>query len=659
MRHFNFILSYIFLLQTVLVAQPVKRAMLPADLYKLAAVGDPQVSPDGQWVAYTLTTIDSIKDSRQTDIWMVSWDGKTSIQLTHSPDSESTPRWSSSGKYLSFLSSRQDGKGTQLWFMDRRGGEGKRITSYASGINSYSWSPDSKKILLTITDADAVDTTKAKTPKPMVMDRYKFKQDVEGYKYKRLYSHLYVFDIEKNKTDTLTKGNYDHTGAVWNPDGSRVAFVSNRTMDPDKNENTDICVINATAGSKVEVITNWKGRDASPAWSLDGQKIVYTRSSSSENYFMYDQSVVAIISSNGGEPKLLSKDLDRPVFSPRWQQDGKSVVALIIDDRKQYMAKFDISSGQTIRMTEGENVVQNINNYGEKWAALASFPDRPSEVYALEQGGLRRLTSHTDSIITFTKFASIKSVSAKAKDGNIVNGLLYHPADPVFNKSAPLLVIIHGGPVSQDDYGFDLESQILTGAGYAVLNVNYRGSSGRGLAYSKAISGDWGNLEVMDIHAMIDELVKQGLADPNRLGVGGWSYGGILTDYLIATDNRFKAAVSGAGVAFPLGLYGVDQYIMQYDNELGPPWNNLEKYLKLSYPFLHANRIKTPTLFMVGEKDFNVPAAGSEQMYQALRSLEIPTQLVIYPGQFHGITIPSYQKHRFEQYIAWFNKYIK
>jgi dipeptidyl aminopeptidase/acylaminoacyl peptidase len=143
------------------------------------------------------------------------------------------------------------------------------------------------------------------------------------------------------------------------------------------------------------------------------------------------------------------------------------------------------------------------------------------------------------------------------------------------------------------------------------------------------------------------------------LGVGGWSYGGILTDYLIASDTRFKAAVSGAGVAFPLALYGVDQYIMQYDNELGPPWKNLDKYLKISYPFLHADRIRTPTLFMVGEKDFNVPAVGSEQMYQALRSQGVPTQYVVYPGQFHGISVPSYQRDRMERYIGWFNKYLK
>jgi len=179
------------------------------------------------------------------------------------------------------------------------------------------------------------------------------------------------------------------------------------------------------------------------------------------------------------------------------------------------------------------------------------------------------------------------------------------------------------------------------------------------LEFCKSIYSDWGNKEVIDIQGAADHLVKEGVADPERLGIGGWSYGGILTNYSIATDTRFKAAVSGAGSANQLGLYGVDQYITQFDNELGVPWKNLDKYLKLSYPFLKADRIKTPTLFVVGEKDFNVPAVGSEQMYQALRSQGVPTGLVIYPGQFHGITIPSYQKDRFDRYLEWFDTYLK
>ena len=189
--------------------------------------------------------------------------------------------------------------------------------------------------------------------------------------------------------------------------------------------------------------------------------------------------------------------------------------------------------------------------------------------------------------------------------------------------------------------------------------MNYRGSSGRGSAYQKAIYADWGNKEVVDLLAGVDKAVALGVADPQRLGLGGWSYGGILTDYTIATDTRFKAAVSGASSALQTTMYGVDQYIKQYDTEMGQPWKNPELWTKVSYPFWHADRIKTPTLFLCGLKDFNVPIAGVEQMYQALKSLKIDSQLVIYPGQFHGIVTPSYQRDRLQRYVAWWDKYLK
>jgi dipeptidyl aminopeptidase/acylaminoacyl peptidase len=192
-----------------------------------------------------------------------------------------------------------------------------------------------------------------------------------------------------------------------------------------------------------------------------------------------------------------------------------------------------------------------------------------------------------------------------------------------------------------------------------VLSVNYRGSSGRGSAYQKAIFADWGDKEVMDLLGAVDEAVRSGVADPERLGIGGWSYGGILTDYTIASTPRFKAAVAGAGSALQLSMYGTDQYITQYNQEIGPPWKAQDLWIKISYPFFHADRIKTPTLFMGGSADFNVPIIGGEQMYQALRSLGVPTELVIYPGQFHGLTLPTYRKDRLERYLGWYDKYLK
>jgi dipeptidyl aminopeptidase/acylaminoacyl peptidase len=288
-----------------------------------------------------------------------------------------------------------------------------------------------------------------------------------------------------------------------------------------------------------------------------------------------------------------------------------------------------------------------------------SNPQMPSEFYALENGNLRRLTKVQDDFISSVNLSAVQKIVSTSKDGNKVSNLLFTPPGSD-GKKMPAVFYIHGGPVGQDDYGFDLTRQMLAANGYAVVAVNYRGSNGRGISFSKAIEADWGNKEVLDILGAADQLTKDGIIDGNNMGIGGWSYGGILTDYTIASDTRFKAACSGAGSAMQLSLVGVDQYITQFENEIGYPWKdkNIEKYLKLSYPYLKADRIKTPTLFLTGEKDFNVPAVGSEQMYQALRALGIPTELIVYPGQFHGITNPAYQKDRLERYNKWFDKFI-
>jgi dipeptidyl aminopeptidase/acylaminoacyl peptidase len=292
------------------------------------------------------------------------------------------------------------------------------------------------------------------------------------------------------------------------------------------------------------------------------------------------------------------------------------------------------------------------------WVVSYSTPYMPFEVYALESGKLRRLTFHQQEWLNDVKLAHVTGFKSVSKDGTPVSGILYRP-DSTSKKKLPFILFIHGGPVAQDDYSFDGTCQVLASAGYAVAAVNYRGSSGRGIKYTNIINADWGNKEVTDLQGAVDELVKQGIADPDKLGVGGWSYGGILTDFMIASDTRFKAAASGAGSALQVANYGIDQYILQYDNELGQPWKSMDTYNKISYPFLHADRIKTPVLFMSGLKDFNVPTAGSEHMYQALKSLGVPTELVLYPNQFHGIGVPSYQVDRVERYIKWYDKYLK
>ena len=633
-----------------------KRAVKVDDFLRIKSVSDPQLSPDGGWVAYTVSTMDLKKDNSDTDVWMVSWDGATSLRLTSSPDAESTPRWSPDGKFLSFTSSRQEGKGSQVWLLDRRGGEAQRLTEVKGGVSSYAWSPDSKKLVFLISDAPADSSSK---PKPVVIDRYAFKSDGSGY-LDRLRSHIYLFDVATKQLDTLTTGDFDDSTPTWTPDGKYIAFVSKREGDdPDRAHNSDVFLIEAKKGSTPRRITSWQHGDNGPLSFTNDGRMLYMQARETR-LSAYNQPVMALLPTNGGEPRILGESIDRDIGGARISPDGKTIMFTLGDDTRAYLTRMDVASGKLEKIAVGDNIVGSVNtNATGKIVATLTTPTQPTEIYALDKGSYRQLTNHNADFLKEVALVGAEKIAFNAKDGVEVHGMLYKPADYTAGKRYPTLIRIHGGPNAQDGFNFDFEKQLFAANGYVVIAPNYRGSSGRGKAWKDAIYADWGNKEVVDVHAAVDWAVQNGIADPERLGIGGWSYGCITTDYAIATDTRFKAATCGAGSALQISMYGSDQYIIQYENELGAPWKNPDLWMKISWPFFQAERIKTPTLFLGGEKDFNVPIIGSEQMYMALKSNNVPTQLIVYPNERHGIRRPTFQKDRYERYLAWYEKYLK
>jgi dipeptidyl aminopeptidase/acylaminoacyl peptidase len=641
-------------------APAVHRTLTPDDFYGVQDVTDPQVSPDGLWVAYVVTSNDREADEARSALWMVSWDGSQRLALTSAADGTGNPRWSPDGRYLAFVATPAGSEQAQIMLLDRRGGDARALTSVTGEIGEYAWAPDGKRLVFTLVKGDA-----ASGPKPIVIDALHFKQDGDGYLAQGHARHLYLLDIESKHTEQLTLDpQFNEDLPTWSPDGRQVAFIRTHALGVDPDGREDIAVMEPAAGAAARSLVHpFAPNSQKLRWSPDGASIAYLQGLEPKfNAYMQDH--LALVPAAGGAPRTLADKLDRAVTSFAFAPDSASITITVEDDGVQYPARIDLASGTVSRgVAAGPFVVSALSSAGGHTALLESNDAAPAEVYALDSGTLRKLTGHNDAFLAGLDLGAAEDIRFKSKGGVEVHGILIKPPSFVAGRRYPTVLWIHGGPNGQDEHslvldGYQFEPQMFAAKGYVVLRVNYRGGSGRGLDYAKAIFADWGHKEVEDLLAGVDYLIAKGIADPDRLAVGGWSYGGILTDYTIASDRRFKAAISGAGSADQIAMYGSDEYNLQYDNELGPPWKDTALWLKVSYPFFHADRIHTPTLFLGGTLDFNVPINGSEQMYQSLRTLGVPAQLVVYPGQHHVFTRPSFVKDLATRTSAWLDQYI-
>jgi dipeptidyl aminopeptidase/acylaminoacyl peptidase len=634
------------------------RPLSPEDWFRFQAVSDLHIAPDGAAVAYLVTSYDKKSDESRSALWLADWAGKESIQLTRG-ESVSEPRFSPDGRYLSFLSARPAEGKTQLWVLDRRGGEPRQLTHGIGELTSYEWSPDSEHVVL-VMRADE------KAPKPIVIDSFQFKADRDGYLSAASRSHLYLLGVRSGACEPLTadSGKQESLPA-WSPDGEQIAYVSDPMKGPEQTGIDEIDLIAARAGSTPRrLLSTWSPNRQKLQWTADGTRLAFLQGAEAKfNAYIMDS--LAVLEVKSGEVRPLTDRLDRAVLSPAFAADGLSLEFAVEDDGNQYPARVTLASAAVERLA-GPMVVHELAAAAGHTAVLVSSDRAPVEVHALEKGQLRPLSAHNQALFGELQLGSVEDISFRSRDGTAVHGQLVKPPDYVSGRRYPTIVWIHGGPNGQDDhslelqgYGPPLERQLFATHGFVVLAINYRGSTGRGAKFARSILADWGHKEVEDLLAGVDYAVGKGIADPARLGIGGWSYGGLLTDYLIASDTRFKAAISGAGSGNQLSTYGTDQYIVEYNAELGPPWRNPGLWLKVSYPFFHADRIRTPTLFLGGDKDFNVPVAGGEQMYQALRTLGVPAQLIVYPGEYHVLTRPSFLVDRFRRYLDWMDKYLK
>jgi len=661
------------------------RPIAISDMFRMRDVGPPAVSPDGGWIAYTVARTSVEDEERYSRIFVTSADGSETTPLTRAGASAGSPAWSPDGRYLTFTASRGGGR-TQVWALDRRGGEAFALTEVPGGVSGYRWSPDATRLLLTIRDPDpddpddlgaagddeaAVDAEarpdRDRPPPPWVVDRLQFKRDGQGYLTGDRRTHLYVLELETGQLRQLTGGRWDESLGVWSPDGTRIAFASNRTDEPDANGNSDIWVVSADLAAPTDAptrITTNEGSDRAPAWSPDGRSIAYV-TDVRPDLIWYATTHLAVVSVDEGAPRLLTAELDRNVDSPRFSDDGAWIWFELEDSGERHLARIRPDGSSLERPVSGALSARGFDAAGGTFAARVTTLDRPNEIHRVtgfDDGvaELERITGHNDDFLAAVTLAETIEVAFASADGTEIEGFVTFPVGFEEGRRYPMLLRIHGGPVSQYSHAFHFESQLFAAHGYLVLRTNPRGSSGYGEAFSAALWADWGNLDYQDVMAGVDYAIERGWADRDRLGVGGWSYGGILTNYVITQTDRFGGAITGASEVLYIANYGHDHYQRQWEAELGLPWegDNREAWERIS-PFNRVQHIVTPTLIMGGEHDWNVPILNSEQLYQALRRRGVETELVVYPEESHGIRMPSYQVDRYERYLAWYDRYVK
>src|SRR5438045_4200011 len=484
------------------------RILKPEDFAQLREVDEPNISPDGNWIAYVVKVADMQKDKRPGKLWLAKWDGSENRALTFGNKGQKHPRWSPDGKWIAFLSGRDDDNEIdQLWILPTNGGEAEKITDAKGGVEDFAWSPDSKRIGLVVRDPDPREPEKKekekKTVPPLVIYRFHCKQDIDVY-LTDPWSHLQLLDLATRKIDILTSGKHDEFLPAWSPNGNEIAFVTKRGDDPDRTVNWDVWVVGAKPGAAERQITTSPEADpdpdweSAPAWSPDGKTIAYIHGGDPKKV-EYAVHTLAVIPAAGGEAKVLTQNLDRNVVQPHWSADGKSIFVLLEDDSVQTLLCIPVSGCAPEPVVGGRRSITayDVSKNG-KVIVRSSTPDRPYEIFAFEQNDLRNLTKQNDVWLKQFKLARVEETKFKSKDGTQVHGFFVHPVDLAAGVKPPAILRPHGGPASQFTNEFEFEMQVLAANGYAVIMPYPRGSTGRREEFAIGIFAAGGRVDPGD-----------------------------------------------------------------------------------------------------------------------------------------------------------------
>ncbi len=608
----------------------------------------PRISPEGRKITYVL----------DGQIFLVSTDEPEPRPITSSATSAWSHRWAAEGDSIYFLSSRDDN--TQIYSLPiGKAGEATQLTHFTHGVSSINLSPDEKRVLLAISDNDLLEVADDAEPKPFVVTRRHFKRDSgDGYIVDGESRHLYVYDLESREMTQITSGDYQERNGAWSPDGKTIVFASNREEEPDAGHRTDLWMV-ASDNTEVEAplvrLTDSPSPKYSPAFSPNGEQIAYLTAEDG----VYGVYRIAVIPPAGGEPRILTADIDRWVSSFEYSKNGEWIYFSYYDSGAMDLARVRVSDSRIEKLIDGDQVVRSFD-VGESGdiAVAANDQNDASNIYRLRGSQLTKLTDVNRAFFDEHDLGDKVKVSFENDSGIRIESFITTPPDYKPGRVYPAILHIHGGPQSQFSWGYSFSTQFYASNGYVVIEPNPRGSLGRGHEFLRAIYRAWGVPDYDDVIAAVDYAVAKGIADPERLAVTGYSYGGYMTNVVISRTTRFKAAASGAGHSLIEANVGHDIYQRWYFWELGVPWENREKY-DVHSPLLRAGNVKTPTLFLGGRIDWNVPILNAELFYQALKVQGIDSQLVVYPGVHHGGWPESFEKDYLVRVADWFDHYVK